>query len=229
MILEVENLDKIYKSNGDSYHILKDINLKIKEGELTILKGVSGSGKSTLLSIISGMEKPTSGKVELLGEPIAKLPDIHISHFRASKIGMVFQHFNLIENISAIDNVMLPLVPLKIGLKEGREMALEALKLVNIEHLGKRDIKYLSGGEKQRVAIARAIVVKPKVLLCDEPTANLDLVNSKKFIELIERLNGNGLTALIATHDPIFDTLSIKNKVVTISQGKIEKEELKNG
>jgi len=216
-MIRVKNL---YKSYG-KYQILKDINIEIKPKELVLLHGVSGSGKSSLLSILAGVDKPTSGEVIVANEPIAKLPDIHISHFRASKIGMVFQSFNLLESLTVLDNVITPLIALKYGLKEARELAINALKRANILNLKDRIVKSLSGGEKQRVAIARAIVAKPKLLLCDEPTANLDSKNSLKFIELIEELNSNGITVIIATHDTIFKKLSIVHRTIKIAQGQI--------
>jgi len=221
MIVEISNLFKSYQNGNRVYEVLKDINLELKEGELLILEGVSGSGKSTLLSLIAGMEKPTKGKLEVLGEPIAKLPDMHISSFRATKIGMIFQHFNLIENFSVEDNIMLPLANQNISLKEAKKLAKEALDKLNIQNLSHKDVKYLSGGQKQRVAIARAIVTKPKLLLCDEPTANLDRENAKVFIELLTKLNKEGLSAIVATHDPIFRELLKDAKIVKIEQGQI--------
>ena len=221
MIVDIKHLYKSYESGNQVYEVLKDINLELKEGEFLVLKGVSGSGKSTLLSLIAGMEKPTSGKLEVLGEPIAKLPDLHISSFRASKIGMIFQHFNLIESFSVVDNVMLPLAPLNINLKDAKVMALEALDRLKIKEFATKDVRLLSGGQKQRVAIARAIVTKPKLLLCDEPTANLDRANAKIFLELIEELNRDGISIIVATHDNIFEELKVKTKVLHISQGQI--------
>jgi len=224
MIVDIKHLYKSYESGNQVYEVLKDINLELKDGEFLVLKGVSGSGKSTLLSLIAGMEKPTSGKLEVLGEPIAKLPDLHISAFRASKIGMIFQHFNLIESFSVIDNVMLPLAPLNVNLKDAKVMAIEALDKLKIEEFANKDVRLLSGGQKQRVAIARAIVTKPKLLLCDEPTANLDRTNAKIFLELIEELNKDGISIIVATHDNIFDELKVKTKVLHISQGQIVDE-----
>ena len=221
MIVKISNLNKSYNNDNRVYEILKDINLTLSSGELLILKGVSGSGKSTLLSLIAGMEKPTSGALEVLGEPIAKLPDIHISHFRASKIGMIFQNFNLLESLSVLDNVMLPLTNSNIKLKEAKELALNALNRVNIASLAPKDVKYLSGGQKQRVAIARAIVNNPKLLLCDEPTANLDKENALTFIKLLKELNSSGLSAIVATHDSIFNEQLSSAKVLKIEQGQI--------
>ncbi|HGZ71078.1 MAG TPA: ATP-binding cassette domain-containing protein, partial [Nitratifractor sp.] len=154
----VENLNKTYAVGSKQERILDSITLHIQKGELVLLRGVSGSGKTTLLSILAGLEKPSSGKVLIDSEPISKLPDIHLSHFRAKKIGMVFQHFNLIETLTLLDNVLVPLVANRIGVKEAKEMAFAALKRARIEHKKDAHPNRLSGGEKQRGAIARAIV-----------------------------------------------------------------------
>jgi putative ABC transport system ATP-binding protein len=220
-MIKVSNLYKIYETPKSKQTILDNINLDIKKGELVLLMGVSGSGKSTLLSILSGANRPTSGEVLVDGELISKLPDMHISHFRASKVGMVFQSFNLLENLTAIDNIIAPLVALNLPLNKAVKMAQNALENANISHHTQSIVANLSGGEKQRVAIARAIVNNPKVLFCDEPTANLDRENSLNFIALIEKLNKMGITVVVATHDTIFEELKTKYRTIYIEQGKI--------
>lgn len=217
----VENLNKTYAVGSKQERILDSITLHIQKGELVLLRGVSGSGKTTLLSILAGLEKPSSGKVLIDSEPISKLPDIHLSHFRAKKIGMVFQHFNLIENLTLLDNVLVPLVANRIGVKEAKEMAFAALKRARIEHKKDAHPNRLSGGEKQRGAIARAIVAKPSLLLCDEPTANLDSKNSQSFIEQLMQMHKEGQTIVVATHDPIFKTLECEHRIIDIKNGKI--------
>ncbi len=217
----IENLNKFYEIDGQKQYILNGINLSVQKGECVILKGVSGSGKTTLLSIIAGLDKPSSGKVIIDGEAVSKLPDMHLSKFRAKKIGIVFQNFNLLEGVNLLDNTMVPLIADKIGLKEAKDKALNALKLANIEHKANKIPSELSGGEKQRGAIARALVANPNLILCDEPTANLDRENSLKFISALKKLHSMGKTLIIATHDPIFEELDFKHKVVEISQGKI--------
>ncbi len=228
-MIEVKNLNKIYSSFSGDVKVLSDINFKINDAELTIIEGVSGSGKSTLLSIMAGLEKPTSGEVVIDNDSIAKLPDIHISRLRASTIGMVFQNFNLIENLSSLDNVLTPLIALKTPLKEAKYLAENALKVANIEHQKNQVVSKLSGGEKQRVAIARAIVANPTLLLCDEPTANLDYKNSKIFLELITKLSKKGITIVIATHDPIFKELELNYSLIMIKSGQILSKEQING
>jgi putative ABC transport system ATP-binding protein len=218
----VEKLNRWYEIAGKKQPILSDINLRVAKGECVVLKGVSGSGKTTLLSIIAGLDKPSSGKVLVEGEAISKLPDMHLSKFRAKRVGIVFQSFNLIEGISLLDNAMVPLVASKMGLKEAKKKALEALKLANIEHKKDKTPKELSGGEKQRGAIARALVADANLILCDEPTANLDRENSLKFIETIKQLHTLGKTVIIATHDSLFEELDFEHRVVNLKGGKIE-------
>ncbi len=221
-MITIQNLNKTFYTNkAQAFVALDAINLQIKEGELAILKGVSGSGKSTLLSIIAALQKPTSGEIIVAGERIAKLPDIHASHFRASIIGFVPQAFHLFESLSVEENVSLALIPLGFSPKEIREKTEIALQLARISHKKKELIANLSGGEKQRTAIARALVADAKIILCDEPTANLDNENSHAFIMIIEELKRLDKTILIATHDPLFDTLNFSDKIIQMKDGKI--------
>jgi putative ABC transport system ATP-binding protein len=220
-ILEIENLSKSFISGDVEFQALKNINLTLNQGECLILKGVSGSGKSTLLSIIGGLEKPTSGKIVVDGEFIAKLPDKHLSNFRAKKVGFIFQNFNLIENLTPRENIMAPLISQNLTLEEIFQRVDEVMKLANIAHKADAVTSKLSGGEKQRTAIARALVNRPKIVICDEPTANLDSNNSKKFIEILEKLNSMKKSIIVATHDPIFENLPFKNRVVHIENGEI--------
>jgi len=216
-MIVIENLYKKF----DEVSILNNINLHIKQGETVILKGVSGSGKTTLLSIMAGLDKPSSGKILIDSEPISKLPDAFASKLRAKKIGMIFQHFNLFEHLSVEENVMIPLVP--SGLKQGiiKERVQKALALANISHKKTMLASRLSGGEKQRTAIARALVADPNIILCDEPTANLDKENSLMFIAILKELHIQGKTIVIATHDPLFDDLDFESKVLPMVDGVI--------
>ncbi len=201
--------------------MLKDINLNIKKGECVVLTGVSGSGKTTLLSLIAGLDKPSSGKVLIEGEPISKLPDLFASELRAKKIGMIFQHFNLFEHLTVNENVTVPLIPSGLKMKEIQTKVDAALSLANISHKKETQAARLSGGEKQRTAIARALVADPNIILCDEPTANLDRDNSLLFIEIVKNLHLLGKTIVIATHDPLFDSLDFKSTIVPMVDGKI--------
>ncbi len=220
-VIQIEDLYRTFHHDNIEVPVLKDINLTIHQGECVILKGVSGSGKTTLLSMIAGLDKPSAGKVLIEGEPISKLPDLFASELRAKKIGMIFQHFNLFEHLSVSENVTLPLIPSGLNMKEIHEKVEKALKLANIFH--KQDIiaSKLSGGEKQRTAIARALVGNPNIILCDEPTANLDRENSLLFINMLEALHHMGKTIIIATHDPLFDELGFESTVIPMVDGKI--------
>jgi len=221
-IINIKHLDKIYNEKAsNAFYALSNIELSVKEGELIILKGVSGSGKSTLLAIIGALSKPTSGSVEVDGQSIAKLPDLHASKFRASVIGFIFQSFNLFDELNVHDNVALPLVNSGLSQKEINEKAAKAMKLAHIAHKQGQRVQDLSGGEKQRCTIARALVNDPKIILCDEPTANLDRGNSLKFIETLRVLKGLGKTVLVATHDTLFEELDIVDRTVLIENGKI--------
>ena len=220
-VIQIENLYRTFYHANNEVPVLEDINLTIRQGECVILKGVSGSGKTTLLSLIAGLDKPSAGKVLIEGEPISKLPDHFASELRAKKIGMIFQHFNLFEHLSVRENVTLPLIPSGLNMKEIHKKVDNAMKLANIVH--KQDIiaSRLSGGEKQRTAIARALVADPNIILCDEPTANLDRDNSLSFIQMLESLHDMGKTIVIATHDPLFDDLGFESTIVPMVDGKI--------
>ena len=221
-MIEIKNLQKIFYPNTPrAFTALENITLSIKESELIILKGVSGSGKSTLLSIIASLQKPTSGELLVAGEAVAKLPDLHASSFRASTIGFIPQSFNLFETLSVEENISLALIPLGFSPKEIEEKTQKALSLAEISHKKEERITNLSGGEKQRTAIARALANDAKIILCDEPTANLDTQNSKKFIMIIESLKKLGKTIIIATHDPLFDTLSFTDKIIKMEDGHL--------
>ena len=221
-MITIKNLNKTFHPNTSREFIaLKDITLDISENEFIILKGVSGSGKSTLLSIIASLQKPTSGELLVESEAISKLPDLHASHFRASSIGFIPQSFNLFETLSVEENISVALIPLGFAPKEIAEKTKKALELAQISHKKDELITNLSGGEKQRTAIARALVNDAKIILCDEPTANLDTQNSKKFIMIVEELKKLGKTIVIATHDPLFDTLSFTDKIIKMEDGHI--------
>jgi putative ABC transport system ATP-binding protein len=221
-MIRVTNLCKVYNQGlQNEFVALKNINLHIKDQECVVLKGVSGSGKSTLLSIIGGMNKPTSGEALIEHKTIAKLPDLHLSNFRAKSIGFVFQSFHLIENLSVYDNVTVPLIPHQKDTMQITQMVNNALKIIKIDHKKNELAKNLSGGEKQRVAIARALVNNPNIILLDEPTANLDMANSQNLITILEDLKKLGKTVVIATHDTIFDDLEFVDKIVHIQNGEI--------
>ena len=219
----LENVYKVYnEGTQQAFEALRSINLHIAKGETVILSGVSGSGKSTLLSLIAALDKPSSGKIVVAGELISKLPDLHASEYRAKRIGVVFQHFNLLEDLSVEENVIVPLIHSGLSLSTIQEMAAKSMQRAAIGHKATQSVKELSGGEKQRCAIARALVHEPELILCDEPTANLDKANSLKFIEILEMLHTLGKTIIIATHDPLFEKLSFVGRVIHMEDGIIK-------
>ena len=221
-MIKVNNLNKVFNENTKKeFHALKDINIEIQTSSCVILKGVSGSGKSTLLSILGALSKPSSGDVIINDDSIAKLPDLHSSLFRAKNLGFIFQSYNLFNELNVEENISIPLVPLDFTQKEINKKVDVALKLANIEHKKDETVSNLSGGEKQRTAIARALVNNPDIILCDEPTANLDNENSLKFIEVMRKLKKLNKTIIIATHDPIFDKLDFVDNTINIKDGKI--------
>lgn len=188
-MIKIKNLNKLfYENSKKEFYALKDINLEIQTSSFVVLKGVSGSGKSTLLSLIATMDKPTSGEIIIDNESVAKLPDLHSSNFRAKKIGFIFQSYNLFNELSVKDNISIPLIPLGYSQKQIDEKVLKSLEIANISHKKDELVLNLSGGEKQRCAIARALVNDSNIILCDEPTANLDYDNSIRFIETLKEL-----------------------------------------
>jgi putative ABC transport system ATP-binding protein len=221
MIL-LDNICKVFNENSDSKFLaLDNININIKAGELVVLKGVSGSGKSTLLSIIGTLERPTSGSLIVDGESVAKLPDIHASAFRSKTIGFIFQSFNLYDDYSVSENISIPLLNQKYSLDEIESKVSKCMKFANIEHKANQIVQTLSGGEKQRVAIARSLVNDPQIILCDEPTANLDKDNSISFINSLKELKKLGKTIVVSTHDLLFDDLDFVDRIINIENGKI--------
>ena len=201
MILNLQSIFKDYQQDKLVVPVLKDVSLQVDEGEYVAIMGPSGSGKTTLMNIIGCLDRPTSGIYELAGEDVLQYKDKEMSDLRLSKIGFVFQSFHLMPRQSALENVALPLSYAGVKKKERRERAAAALERVG---LGERvDFKptQLSGGQKQRVAIARAMVNNPKILLADEPTGALDSKSGKQIMELFERLNEEGVTIVMITHD----------------------------
>ena len=189
----------------DEFHViaLKDASIEIHEGEFVALMGPSGSGKSTLLHLIAAMDRPTEGEILVLGQNLRTLSDREIAHWRNEHVGFVFQTFNLIPVLTAIENVELPLKLTSLKKKERMEHAETALKLVGLGDRLKHYPRQLSGGQEQRVAIARAIVTDPDLILADEPTGNLDAASATEILNLLVRLNKEfGKTIVMVTHDP---------------------------
>ena len=221
-IIVLKDITKIYELNKNStIKAIENISLDIKKGEFVVLKGVSGSGKSTILSLIAGLSKPTSGEVIVDNQRVSKLPDDFASDYRQKSIGFIFQKYNLIPTLSVEDNILLPLVPTNPDEQEAKNKLNRVLEQFDITDKQHTIVRNLSGGEQQRVAIARALINNPKVIIADEPTANLDEKLSIDFINIIKTLKNENKTIIVATHDPLFFDLDIVDRVIEIKSGKI--------
>jgi len=221
-MIRLKNITKKYELNKNNIvTALDNISLDIKDGELVVLKGVSGSGKSTILSLIASLSKPTTGDVVVNNKRVSKLPDNFASDYRQEDIGFIFQRYNLIPTLSVEDNILLPLVPTNPDELEAKEKLDMVMEQFNISDKKDTIVRNLSGGEQQRVAIARALVNNPKIVIADEPTANLDERLSLDFIEILGELKSSGKTIIVATHDPLFFDLDMVDRIVDIQGGKI--------
>jgi putative ABC transport system ATP-binding protein len=202
-MVQVKDVRKIYQRDSQSITVLDGINLEVPEGEFVALMGPSGSGKTTLLNLIAGIDRPTSGQVIVAGTDVAKLGESELARWRSGNVGFIFQFYNLIPVLSALDNVELPLLLTSLSKKERRERALTALKVVGLADRAEHYPRQLSGGQEQRVAIARAVVTDPKVLVADEPTGDLDAKSAHEILDLVATLNRDfKKTIVMVTHDP---------------------------
>ncbi|MCP2519647.1 ABC transporter ATP-binding protein [Candidatus Aminicenantes bacterium AC-708-M15] len=218
-LIETFELCKYYE-NGTIVKAIDGINLKIEKREFTSIVGPSGSGKTTLLNLLGGIDRPTKGKVILDGIEISSLSERRLSELRLRKIGFVFQSFNLIPVLTAFENVEFVLILRGFSKKERREKVMKVLKDVGLEKLADRPLTKLSGGEQQRVAVARAIVGEPKIVLADEPTANLDSENAIALVELMKKLNEEkGITFILSTHDN--RVVERTKRIIKLVDGKI--------
>ena len=201
-MIELRGLSRHFHVGDQVVRALQDINLAIPDGDYLALMGPSGSGKSTLLHILGCLDRPTTGRYILDGREVGSLPEDELAEVRSRKIGFVFQFFHLIPRLTAAENVELPMVLAGIPPAERRERVAKALRAVGLTDRAAHRPDQLSGGQRQRVAIARATVMGPSILLADEPTGNLDRASGHEIIELIERMNREGLTLVVVTHDP---------------------------
>lgn len=201
MVIEIKELWKSYGKWEAKVDALRGININIKQGEFTSLLGPSGSGKSTLLHILGAMDKPTRGQVFVNGTDIGTLNESKLNNIRLKDIGFIFQTFNLVSTLTALENVMLPMKLNGIKGKKAKEKALELLELVELNNRASHYPKEMSGGQKQRVAIARALANEPSLILADEPTGNLDSENGERVMELLLKLNAKGHTIVMVTHN----------------------------
>lgn len=202
LLVEVDNVDKIFKRGSEEIHVLGGLDLSIPEGEFLALMGPSGSGKSTLLNLIGGLDRPSQGSIKVGGEQIDKLSNRRLASWRARHVGLVFQFYNLMPVLSAQKNVELPLLLTHLSRAQRKKQAEIALDIVGLSHRKGHYPRTLSGGEQQRVGIARAIVTDPTLLLCDEPTGDLDRKSGDEILDLLQALNQEqGKTIVMVTHD----------------------------
>jgi putative ABC transport system ATP-binding protein len=202
-IVDVKGVRKIYRKDAEQLVVLDGINFEVPDGAFVALMGPSGSGKTTLLNLIAGIDRPTSGKVLVAGTDVAALGESELARWRSKNVGFIFQFYNLIPVLSALENVELPLLLTHLKKSERRERAMTALKVVGLEDRAKHQPRQLSGGQEQRVAIARAIVGDPKVLVADEPTGDLDAKSAHEILDLMDALNRDfKKTIVMVTHDP---------------------------
>ena len=219
VIVQATNLTKEFERGQTKVVALERVDLVVERGEFVALMGPSGSGKSTLLHLIAGMDKPTEGRLLVLGEEPADMSERQLARWRNHHIGFVFQSFNLIPVLTAQENVDLPLKLTSLPRARRREMSATALKLVGLDDRMDHFPRQLSGGQEQRVAIARAIVTDPDILLADEPTGNLDAASARELLSLLQRLNKDfGKTIVMVTHDP--HSAAAASRVIHLDKGK---------
>jgi putative ABC transport system ATP-binding protein len=225
-VIETIQVTKVFDSGATGVNAVRGVDMTIKAGELLAIVGPSGSGKSTLLSLIGGIDKPTSGKVLLGGVDLASLSDDERTLMRRRRIGFVFQAFNLLPTLSAVENVMLPLELDGMSASEARPRALAAIESVGLGQRGDHLPSMMSGGEQQRVAVARALVIEPALVLADEPTGNLDSVSSAQVVAMLRDLvDTDGQTVVIVTHD--MELAEIADRTLHVRDGMIENDDAK--
>jgi putative ABC transport system ATP-binding protein len=221
-MIRLEKVTKSYGKGEAATHVLKQVDLEIKSGEFVAIMGPSGSGKSTLLNILGALDVPSDGNYFFSDTDIGALSKDQLALFRRYILGFVFQGFNLLKKTSALENVEMPLIYLGMRAKERKQRAVEVLASVGLENRMGYDPGQLSGGQQQRVAIARAMVTRPKVLIADEPTGNLDTQRGHEIMQLIKSFNDEGITVIMVTHEK--DIAAYASRIIYLRDGRIEKE-----
>ena len=222
-LVDVAAVEKVFHRGAEEIHVLKDLHLKVPSGEFLALMGPSGSGKSTLLNLIGGLDRPTKGAVTIAGERTDQLPDRRLAAWRARHVGFVFQLYNLLPVLTAERNVELPLLLTHLSKAERKKHVQTAMAVVGLSQRSKHYPRQLSGGEQQRVGIARAIVTDPTLLLCDEPTGDLDRKAGDEILDLLQALNReHGKTIIMVTHDPHASARA--SRTVYLNKGQLSSE-----
>ena len=225
-LVDLDGVEKVFHRGSEDIHVLADLHLKVPKGEFLALMGPSGSGKSTLLNLIGGLDRPTKGSVSIAGEHVNELSDRELAGWRARHIGFVFQLYNLLPVLTAEKNVELPLLLTHLSKAERKKHVSTALTVVGLGHRTKHYPRTLSGGEQQRVGIARAIVTDPTLLLCDEPTGDLDRKSGDEILDLLQALNQkHGKTIIMVTHDPHASARA--SRTVYLNKGQLTNEPVK--
>lgn len=225
ILIEANNISKVYDADiylkrGMNYYALSDVDFIVDEGDFIAVMGPSGSGKSTLLNCISSLDKVTSGTISILGKSVKTMKDKELSDFRRKYLGFIFQNHNLVSSLSIFDNIATPLILSKNDVQDTYERINDIAKTLNISHILYKKPQECSGGEKQRAAIARAIVSQPKLIVCDEPTGNLDSENSHEVLSLLSKLNQKGIAIILVTHDSMI--ASYAKKFFYLRDGSIQ-------
>ena len=223
LAVKTENLEMKFKMGDTLVHALRGITMEVKEGEFVSIVGTSGSGKSTLLNLVGGLMKPSEGKVQVKGEDLTRMNENQLALFRRKYIGFVFQSFNLINTLTAVENVELPLLFANASPAEREKRVSTLLTDLGLEDRLTHKPPELSGGQQQRVSIARAIINNPEIILADEPTGNLDSKTSSEIMEVLYKLNKKGQTFLVVTHD--MDVAHYGNRIVYLTDGRVTKIE----
>jgi putative ABC transport system ATP-binding protein len=222
-LVHVDGVSKLFRRGSEEVHVLEGLDLTVPEGDFLALMGPSGSGKSTLLNLIGGLDRPTAGAVTVRGERIDRLSRSRLAAWRSRHIGLVFQFYNLLPVLSAERNVELPLLLTSLSRSERKKHVETALSVVGLDHRKKHYPRELSGGEQQRVGIARGIVTDPTLLLCDEPTGDLDRKSGDEILGLLQALNGeHGKTIIMVTHDP--HAAARAKRTLYLNEGKLSEK-----
>lgn len=222
-VIELKDIVKSYAMGDTTVYALNHLTVSFEKGKFTSIVGPSGSGKSTLMNVLGCLDRPTSGEYILEGKNIARYTDDELAHTRNARIGFVFQSFNLLSRLSAVDNVALPLIYAGVALKERTERAEKALTEVGLGARLYHKPNEMSGGQRQRVAIARALINDPAIIMADEPTGNLDTKSTLEIIDIFEKLNHMGKTVIMVTHEP--ELADMTQRILTIRDGKLIKDE----